>query len=67
MGEWRYNSIIPNLGTRQRRVISFKLLPLYSRESPWYLLYKGLVVSRAGLDIVEKGNNFADAGKRTIA
>jgi hypothetical protein len=32
MGKWSYSSIILELGTRLRRVISFTLLPLYTVE-----------------------------------
>jgi hypothetical protein len=42
-GEWRYNSIILDLGIRQSSVVSFTPLPFYHQEkSPWYTLYKRL-------------------------
>jgi hypothetical protein len=43
MGEWRYNSIIYNIGSRQRRVAIFTLQPLFTRgnhpEPPLDRLY----------------------------
>jgi hypothetical protein len=30
MGEWKYGSSILNLGTRWKRVVTFKLLTIYS-------------------------------------
>jgi hypothetical protein len=50
MNEWRYSSIILDLGTRWRWVVSFTSLPLYPR----YSLIGGWVAPRAGLDAGEK-------------
>jgi hypothetical protein len=49
-GEWRCISTIPDLCTRWRWVVSFKLLPHYPRTH-WI---GGGVCPRAGLDAVEK-------------
>jgi hypothetical protein len=56
MGEWRYSSIILNLGTRWRWVVSFMPLSLYNREwIPGTLYIGGWVGPWFGLDAVEKG------------
>jgi hypothetical protein len=53
MGEWRYSSIILDLSTRWRRVVSLTPLQLYppGKEPP---VPVDKVCPRAGLDAVEK-------------
>jgi hypothetical protein len=41
--EWRYNSIILDIGPRWRRVVSFRPRPLYLQgKTPLYPLYRRL-------------------------
>jgi hypothetical protein len=55
MGEWMYRSIIPDLSTNWRWVISFTPLPLYPRERPSSTHWIGGWVSpKTGLDDVER-------------
>jgi hypothetical protein len=56
MAEWRYSSTILDLGTRWKRVVSFKPRPLYPpggicTGTHWI---GGVVGPRAGLDAVER-------------
>jgi hypothetical protein len=57
MSEWRYSSIILDLGTRRRWVVSFMPRPLYPRgKIPATHPIWGWVGPGAGLDAVEKRN-----------
>jgi hypothetical protein len=52
---WRYTSIILNLGTRWRRIVSVTPRPLYPGErNPGTHWIGGWVGSKVGLDAVEK-------------
>jgi hypothetical protein len=77
-GEWRYSSIILDLGTGWRRVVSFKHGLLYPRrKSLRYPLDRrlcrpqsrsgGCVGPWAGLDAVGKWRNLTSVGNRTPA
>jgi hypothetical protein len=55
MGKWRHSSIILDLGTRWRWVVSLAPRTLYPRGNrPRYLLDWRLRGPRAGLDVVEE-------------
>jgi hypothetical protein len=54
-GEWSYTSIIHDIGTRWRWVVSFTSQPLYLRgNGPPYPLDRRPCGPRAGLDAMEK-------------
>jgi hypothetical protein len=53
MREWRYSSTILDLGTRQRRVVSFTPRPLHpGKRAPGTHWIGGCVGARAGLNAV---------------
>jgi hypothetical protein len=65
MGEWRYSSIILDLGTRCRWMVSFKPWPLYPRrQSPRYLLDRMLCGPQSRSGVKKK---FAPAENRISA
>jgi hypothetical protein len=58
MGEWKYSSIILDLGTSWRRVLRFTSLTLYLVELAHGTHFIGGWVSlAAGLDVMEKRKN----------
>jgi hypothetical protein len=60
MGEWRYRSIILNLSTRWRWVISYTSWPHFTPRKIFHSIHwiGGWVAPRASLDIVEKRKIF---------
>jgi hypothetical protein len=69
MGEWRYSSIILDLGSRWRRVVSFTPCRFTPGErAPGIHWIGGWVGPRAGLDAVENGRIlYYTTGNRTRA
>jgi hypothetical protein len=66
MGEWRYSSTILDFSARWRRVVSFKRLPLYTREQrPQYPFYRRLGRPKVGPNAVEKRKIFYPNENRT--
>jgi hypothetical protein len=68
LGEWRYSSIIPGLGTRWRWTISFTPQPLYPRgKSRRYPLDRGLGGPQSRSECYGEKKNVAPTGNRTPA
>jgi hypothetical protein len=68
MGEWRYSSIILDLGTRWRWVVSFTYRPLYPRGNrPRYLLVRRLGGPQSWSKRCRELKNVTPSGNRTPA
>jgi hypothetical protein len=69
MGEWRYSSIILDLETRWRRIVSSMPLPFYcwGKSTSCYLMYRRLGGPQSWSGWCEEENNFALARNQTSA
>jgi hypothetical protein len=66
MGEWKYSSTILDLGTRCKWVVSFTLLPLYSRGNrPRHPLDRKLGGPQSRSGRCEEDKNLPPAGNTT--